>query len=518
MTIPESKFAGDLTGKIITVRGFKLVFAEEGVKAIDVDLTKTLQGAAQIVEDGKKAKVNYDDAWVAIEGPFIDGVVVHPLDNLLEEGSKIVMRVRINGLVGADLDGSTLDAEPVEFRGILHFTDGTPQLQTGGEVADAVAKIFQNAYVGEISLIEKAREKSVELHEGTEVHYIPSWQRFVPRHEWTPKLGKLSELERDGTKLKLVLCVTLLDPSGNLFCHESSENFRSVFLSDFDYHEILAFDGGTPGEAFDEHLAEELQRLVLAQVGYAVPREDARRAVLESFPIYTPVNVSDARHIGLSMTVSVPSPQALTKIELKKPIWMAREYANLQMHVASMLRPDALAWSFAEWTKIYLQFTVTPEVRKYHLQSLAQLQFLFFRQRQILDNLQALIPRDPSKPNNPQFQQRIERGTTMEVLFPNDGEDPSWQTFTVPLSGLVDKFHVTWSDDEPPLVKEFEFGSSIQGQAVKSTDLQNWQEHDLSVMLEREKGDSPIVDAVSEAVAAAQPLSDEPQPGYPAAS
>lgn len=401
----------------------------------------------------------------------------------------VELGLSIYGVANSPEDAQNLDAtEP----SVTKVFDAQHNDVTSTEEGQRIAELFRFSYVIGGTLeefdAEPAAEPEAEVEqEPIPVLCIPSWQRFIPRHEWTPALYDLRKVYGDSTVVQLRPYVTIENEQGPLFAFDRGDKDGVPYraLGAMGRISVLpqATEGQTAGQALDELLITEAIRMAKDQYGYDVPYADMKQAMAESFPIYAPVTQADAMVLGISLTVKVKDAsvlQAVADRTLINPMWIAREYANLHMHVATMVKHEHLSWKFETWAEVYLKTTMSPDVKQVYINNLKHIQFLFYRQRVMLDKLQEFLPPGGAC-SNMFFRQRIEKGTTMEASF--DGENGPWFTFSPPLTGLVDKCSVLWSEPEstpdgeiPARVVEFRFGSTLEGKAYSSPDLRTWTE------------------------------------------
>lgn len=407
---------------------------------------------------------------------------------------KARMNVKVYGPVPEVLGQTNLDAtEPY----ITAVRNGANEDVTNTPEGQAIVDLFRFSHVTHTltGLVGPNEELPAEVPEPAPKKVklalcIPAWQRFVPRHEWTPTLEDRATCETDLSKVQIIPYITVQDGDGNLFCYtrgtqgdeKGLHEMRSMGGGGHMDQPLVVAEGQDPGEALDELIISEGIREIQEEYGYDVPYADMKRALKESFPIYRPENDVDRVHLGLSLTVTVPDRRLLTKLEdgvIEKPIWMDRAYANLQMHVSGMMKPEAMAWQFETWTKVYLQATVSPEVKQSYLKQLSYVQWTFYRQNHLLN---LLIKEVGDGADLPQFRQQADhQGLSMRVSLAGDGE---FVRFDTPLEGLIDMVKVEWvsgGDGFIPKPVLFQLASSIEGKAVQTSDFLTWEPLDIAV-------------------------------------
>ena len=316
---------------------------------------------------------------------------------------------------------------------------------------------------------------------------IPAWQRFVPRAQWTPTLrdrnGPKDFCEKDLNYVQLLPYITLVDEDGFIFVYtrgnagdeKALHDMRSCGVGGHMDNPLVVEEGESVAEALDNLIIAEAIREVEEEVGYKVPEAQMRQALADSFPIYYPARPVDAVHLGLSITIKVPNRQCLSKLEdgtILQPTWMDRAYANLQMHVESMVKPESLAWVFETWSKVHLSVTQSPDTERNYRQGVKSKAWRFRQQRTMVDLFSQAVAQESA--TSPKLKIVVNNGTHLEVSF---DQGASWMRTEPPMSALVDQIHVgTLPLEGHPgeTQKAYTFFSTLAELAITTVDFKHW--------------------------------------------
>lgn len=233
---------------------------------------------------------------------------------------------------------------------------------------------------------------------------IPAWQRFIQRDQWTPVLldrfGPHDFCETNNDFLQILPYITVQDQYGRLFSYKRGRGGDEQALFDLrslgggghiDSVVPIVLErelmGDNPTD-LDEHIAREAQRELGEEFGLEVTLEAMLDALRDSFIMYIPKTPVDAKHLAISMTITVEHESQLTKMEaghIEEPMWMDRQFATLQCLVADMVKPEAIQWKFETWSQMYLQITQGQEALLSYMRQLGALQDRFEAQRAVVD-------------------------------------------------------------------------------------------------------------------------------------
>lgn len=299
---------------------------------------------------------------------------------------------------------------------------------------------------------------------------IPAWQRFVPMDEWEPILrdrkGPIHFCEQDPNYLQILPYVTFVDEDNNeLFSYTRGKKGAEAGL-----HDMVSMGVGghvdlapAEGESLLDLLIRECIREIGEEVGYKATYDQIKAAFAESFPIYMPNTKVDAVHLGISLTVRVKRDE-FGEIEdtLINPQWLPREYANLHMHLASMVKKESLAWAFETWTRVYLSATLGDDNLNTYRQSVKNMLWRFRKQRELIARWVVLHPQlNETVKNRIRMRVVVSGRTETQVTFDN-GE--TWTQFELPLEGVVDIIKASWSST----------GDAAEGQTVQPLGYYLW--------------------------------------------
>lgn len=323
---------------------------------------------------------------------------------------------------------------------------------------------------------------------------IPAWQRFVPRSEWTPVLkdrhGPNDFCEKTTDFLQILPYITVQDRYGRIFNYlraaggdeKGLVNLRSVGGGghiDTDVPELSSYL--EPGEAFvegtsalDLHIAHDAKRELMEEFGLDVPVSELMLALEESFIMYFPKTDVDARHLAISMTITVADPAQLTAMEaghIEDPQWIDRQFAQLQTMVADMVKPEAILWKFETWSAMYLHITSNGETLSSYMQQMDALQQRFRLQQKIVD----LWSRDvvAKFPDTQRLVIHVDNGTSLCLEGKNGEPNQQVRVPSAPFIGI----HVgeTQLDDEKGTTVPLYTWAIDEVTSYRTTDFKDWE-------------------------------------------